>query len=81
MQWDVSDSAIVQLDRDKASLVFKNLFENAVNYAADAGWIHITAQCAEGNPLVVIANNGCRLRADDASQLFNRFSRGRRGAH
>ena len=46
VQWDVSDSAIVQLDRDKASLVFKNLFENAVNYAADAGWIRITARNA-----------------------------------
>jgi two-component system, OmpR family, heavy metal sensor histidine kinase CusS len=76
LQWDVDLDAIVQLDREKASLVFKNLFENAVDYAAEAGWVRVTARFAEGNPLIVIANNGCQLKAADVEQLFNRFWRG-----
>jgi signal transduction histidine kinase len=76
LQWDVDVDAVVQLDREKASLVFKNLFENAVDYAAEGGWIRVTARFADGNPRIIVANNGCQLKDKDIGQLFSRFWRG-----
>jgi len=63
-------------DHESLSMVFSNLLDNAVEYANEGGQIWTTGRQMDDSVEVTIANTGCRLTNDQASQVFDCFWRG-----
>mgnify|MGYP006289963505 CR=1 FL=1 len=67
---------ICSADRTSLILVLTNLLENAVEYSDEGGQVRISSRSREdGRVELTIANSGCRLSADEAAQVFERFWR------
>jgi signal transduction histidine kinase len=74
--WQVDQDFAVAADSEQMQVVFANLFDNAVTYANDGGWVRVSAAQLKSQTVVTIANSGCRLSAADATHVFDRFWRG-----
>lgn len=72
---------MVEGDADRLCQVFINLVSNAVKYN-DAGEpvIRITSAVRSGNYVVDIADNGPGIARSERKLIFEKFSRGQRGA-
>jgi len=73
-------------DRQSLGLIFSNLFGNAVEYADHGGRVWTQAQETDGSIEILVGNTGCRLAADQATRVFDRFwradsSRSETGTH
>ncbi len=82
----VSNDLSLMCDRRSLSIVFSNLFSNAVAYADHGGRVWTQAEEADGLVEIVVANTGCRLSPDQTSRVFDRFwradaSRSEAGTH
>jgi heavy metal sensor kinase len=76
VEWNLAAVDRLETDRDLLRRVLMNLFENAVNYADDGGWVRIATESALGAVVVRVKNSGCRLSPADAAHVFDRFWRG-----
>ena len=63
-------------DTDSLSMVLSNLMDNAVEYTNEAGQIWTTARRTDVSVEFTIANTGCQLNNEQASQVFDCFWRG-----
>ncbi len=63
-------------DTDSLSIVLSNLMDNAVEYTNQAGQIWTTARRTDVSVEFTIANTGCQLNNEQASQVFDCFWRG-----
>jgi signal transduction histidine kinase len=76
VEWRIDQDLAVAVGAEQMQVVMANLFDNAVAYADDGGWIRVTAAKQGPQAMVTIANSGCRLNAADATRVFDRFWRG-----
>jgi two-component system, OmpR family, heavy metal sensor histidine kinase CusS len=76
IEWLFDNAGAVFIDREKTWLVATNLFDNAVTYADDGGWIRVSVSDVGQSIVVTIANSGCRLSQQDVDHVFDRFWRG-----
>ncbi len=63
-------------DPEHLSMVFMNLLDNAVEYTNNGGQIWATGRQADGSIEITVANTGCTLTSEQASQVFDCFWRG-----
>jgi signal transduction histidine kinase len=68
---------IVQGDQTQLSLVFQNLISNAIKYAKEGvpPVIRISAEKAEGAPLIRVKDNGIGFNQKYAERVFDLFQR------
>ena len=64
-------------DRDRLEQVLGNLLENAVKYSPDGSEIFINVDERDGNVITSVCDRGIGIPADEISQVFERFHRGR----
>jgi signal transduction histidine kinase len=76
MRWESPDSLPVHADPLLLTMVFANIFDNAVTYTNDDGCITLRGQKSENTTIFEIENSGSQVRSDDAAKLFDRFWRG-----
>ena len=68
-------------DRIKTKSLLSILFENAVKYTPDGGYVTITAgrsedpKKPEGKAFIAVSNTGAYIPPEDISQVFDRFFR------
>ncbi|MFB0525415.1 MAG: sensor histidine kinase, partial [Phycisphaerae bacterium] len=63
-------------DPENLSTALSNLLDNAVEYTNDAGQIWVTAHHTDDSIEINVANTGCKLTSEQASQVFDCFWRG-----
>jgi len=63
-------------DPEHLSMVFMNLLDNAVEYTNNGGQIWATGRQADDSIEITVANTGCTLTSEQASQVFDCFWRG-----
>jgi two-component system heavy metal sensor histidine kinase CusS len=75
--WDnqVSSDLALTSDRQSLSVVFSDLFSNAVEYADRGGRVWTQARRVDGSIDIMVANTGCRLSPDQVGRVFDRFWR------
>jgi len=83
---DVPPSAACVADRGLLLLALSALATNAAEYTDAGGRVEVTAVVANASVTVTFSNTGCRLRPENAAQVFKRFwrgdaSRGQTGVH
>jgi PAS domain S-box-containing protein len=71
------DGKIVTGDRDRLEQVLGNLLENAVKYSPDGSDVTVTVDDRGDMLLTAVCDRGIGIPADELSQVFERFHRGR----
>jgi len=71
----IPEQITCQSDGEHVSMVLQNILANAVEYADDNGQIRITARRDGGSIEIAVSNTGCRLSAEQTSQVFDSFWR------
>ncbi len=75
-RWQLVDPCDLEIDRDKLSVVIRNLLENAVAHSNQGGDVQISAQAQRGTVRLCVENSGNRLRTNQVAHVFERFWRG-----
>ena len=68
---------IVTGDRDRLEQVLGNLLENAVKYSPDGSDVTVTVEDKSETLITAVCDRGIGIPADELSQVFERFHRGR----
>lgn len=68
---------IVSGDRDRLEQVLGNLLENAVKYSPDGSDVTVTVEEKGDTLITAVCDRGIGIPADELSQVFERFHRGR----
>ena len=68
----------ISIDRDKMRQVILNIIDNAIKYT-EGGEVRIKCQIADGKYRIVISDTGAGMTKEEASYLFESFSRGKAG--
>jgi PAS domain S-box-containing protein len=68
---------IVTGDRDRLEQVLGNLLENAVKYSPDGSDVTVTVEDKGDTLITAVCDRGIGIPADELSQVFERFHRGR----
>ena len=75
---EVSDEErFIEGDRDRLEQVVGNLLENAIKYSPDGSDIHVKVEMDGDRFITSIRDQGIGIPADELSQVFERFHRGR----
>jgi two-component system sensor histidine kinase GlrK len=64
-------------DRGKVRLILENLLSNAVKYSPKGGAIHMSAQRADDELVLDVADNGTGIAPEDRAHIFDAFYTGR----
>jgi two-component system, OmpR family, sensor histidine kinase KdpD len=72
-----SDLPRVRVDRQRIAEVIRHLLENAVKYSPPGTPVHVTAERAERNVRVSVADHGPGIDDFEQSLIFEKFYRGR----
>ncbi|MCI2171854.1 HAMP domain-containing sensor histidine kinase [Schleiferilactobacillus perolens] len=73
--FDLPQSAAVQIYRNHLEQVLIILIDNAVKYSRQRKEIHLSAATDERNVSIIVQDFGRGIAAKDVSQIFNRFYR------
>ena len=60
-------------DRNRLRQVFINIIDNALKYSFADGVVNVTVQQAGNNIIIVVADNGCGISADDLPKIKQKF--------
>ncbi len=75
VQWDAEENIALESDSSLLHIVARNLLDNALAYTNDGGWVRIVARGNGANAVLRVSNSGCRITADQANSVFERFWR------
>jgi signal transduction histidine kinase len=67
--------AVLRADRGEMDTVFNNLLSNAVKYNRDGGRVDVTLKPETDGVMVVVADTGIGMTAEEADRLFSEFVR------
>jgi two-component system, OmpR family, heavy metal sensor histidine kinase CusS len=71
----VAEGVCCVCDPDHLSMIFTNIFDNAVDYADPGGRIRVQAESAEDSIVLSISNTGCTLAPEAVEHVFDAFWR------
>lgn len=66
---------LMNLDREKISMVLQNVIENAVKYTPEHGKVDINLKKENDNIILEVIDNGVGIPAKDQEKLFTKFFR------
>ena len=73
----LQDGKFIDGDRDRLEQVLGNLLENAVKYSPDGSDVTVTVEDRGDTFVTAVCDRGIGIPADELSQVFERFHRGR----
>ncbi len=75
-RWQLAEPCEMKTDRDKLSVVIRNILENAVSHSDAGGEVSVSTQLQNGSVRLCVENSGNRLAGDQVDHVFQRFWRG-----
>lgn len=75
MQVSMKDDITLPLDTTLMSLVFRQLFVNAIEYSEDGSKISVTVRPGTSSVEIIVSDNGCGIPAKDMEHLFEKYRR------
>ena len=76
IETDIQDDVRIQSDPELLSLVWNNLFSNAVKFTPRGGRITVTLKAREGQVAVSVRDTGCGMTPAVGRHIFEKFYQG-----
>ncbi len=73
IETDIEDAVYVLSDREMMSLVWNNLFSNAIKFTDRGGKVRATLKKIEGNAIIRVEDTGCGISSDIGKRIFDKF--------
>ena len=71
----VEGEGTVEMEKEHAEELVKNLMENAVRYNNNGGYVKATVKSYGGNVIFTVEDNGIGIEEKDLNRIFERFYR------
>jgi len=76
IETDIEDSVTVESDPELLSLVWNNLFSNAVKFTEDGGTVGLKLHKENGHAVVEVSDTGCGISPEIGAHIFEKFYQG-----
>lgn len=76
IQMDVKEDVIVCQDAELLSLVWNNLFSNAIKFCRDKGTVSVSIKSENGKCTVSVSDTGCGISPETGKYIFDKFYQG-----
>lgn len=76
IETDIEEDVRVTADPELLTLVWNNLFSNAIKFTDTGGSITLTLQSRDGRAVVQVADTGCGISAEVGKHMFEKFYQG-----
>lgn len=76
LETDIEDGIIVKSDAEMMSLVWNNLFSNAVKFTGDGGTVSLSVKSDENYAIIKVSDTGCGISPDVGKRMFDKFYQG-----
>lgn len=76
IQTDIQENVLVEADSELLSLVWNNLFSNAVKFTEPGGTLSLTLETQEDLAVVRVADTGCGIPPEVGRHIFEKFYQG-----
>lgn len=73
---DIQEDVLVEADSDLLSLVWNNLFSNAVKFTEAGGTLSLTLEAQEDLAVVRVGDTGCGIPPEVGKHIFEKFYQG-----
>ncbi len=76
IETDMEEDIMVCEDEELLSLVWNNLFSNAIKFSNEGGSIYVHIKKVDGNVQVSVRDEGCGISTDIGKHIFEKFYQG-----
>lgn len=76
IETDIEDGITVKSDAEMMSLVWNNLFSNAIKFTENGGTVSLSIKSDENYAIVKVSDTGCGISADVGKRMFDKFYQG-----
>ena len=76
LETDIEDGVIVDSDPELLSLVWNNLFSNAIKFTEDGGTVGLKLYIENGHAVVEVSDTGCGISPEVGAHIFEKFYQG-----
>lgn len=76
IETNIEDDIIINADAEMLSLVWNNLFSNAVKFTDTGGKISVSLKKESGCAVVSVTDTGCGMSAETGRHIFEKFYQG-----
>ena len=76
IETDIEEDLFVEADKELLSLVWNNLFSNALKFTEDGGTVTLHAYADESFVYVEVTDTGCGMSAETGANIFKKFYQG-----
>lgn len=76
IETDLEEDVMVCEDAELLSLVWNNLFSNAIKFSENGGTVRVSVKREDGDILVLVQDNGCGMDPEVGRHIFEKFYQG-----
>ena len=76
IETDIADGITVESDRELLSLVWNNLFSNAIKFTEEGGMIGLKLYTENSHAVVEVSDTGCGISPEIGAHIFEKFYQG-----
>ena len=76
IETDIEDGITIKSDAEMLSLVWNNLFSNAIKFTENGGTISLSIKSNEDYAIVKISDTGCGISQEVGKHIFDKFYQG-----
>lgn len=76
IETDIEDEVLVTSDAEIMSLVWNNLFSNAIKFTDDGGCISLSLKSNSESAIIKISDTGCGISPEVGAHMFDKFYQG-----
>ena len=76
IETDLADGVAVESDPELLSLVWNNLFSNAIKFTEDGGTVGLKLYTESGHAVVEVSDTGCGISPEVGAHIFEKFYQG-----
>lgn len=76
IETDLEEDIIINQDAQLLSLVWNNLFSNAIKFNKNGGKVEVKVKGENGNIYVTVRDNGCGISQETGRHIFEKFYQG-----
>lgn len=76
IQTEITDGVTVKSDKEMMSLVWNNLFSNAIKFTEKGGSVFLSLKTENDMAVITVKDSGCGISNEAGKHIFDKFYQG-----